>query len=435
MSRLMSKDRWALSAVAAWSLFAVALALVVVGLILLALSWSVPVPPGWGFRGFTSIFAVVAAAVGVAIATRRRANPIGWLLLFGAVLSGIQLVAEEYAFYALLQRAGTLPGGEVGAWVQSWIWPVGVAVVAVYVGLLFPDGRFRSVRWRFVARVGLVVVASDALIFALKPGLVAGLAAIVDNPFALPALAPVTNALIGVGFAGLITLLTASFVSVFLRFREARGMERQQLKWFAYASAVVAFALILTTAVQLVALATMTADAVVLSQADPVQKLTQLCLIIAIAFLLIAIGIAIVRYRLYDIDLLINRTVVYGATTATIAATFFLGILALQTLLRPLTSGSDLAVAGSTLASFGLFQPVRARVQAAVDHRFYRSRYSAARTLDAFAERLRDKVDLDAVRSELVGAVGQTMAPLHISLWLRERMRPAGETLIAPERS
>jgi hypothetical protein len=137
----------------------------------------------------------------------------------------------------------------------------------------------------------------------------------------------------------------------------------------------------------------------------------------------VATGIAILRHRLYDIDLLINRTLVYGATSAAIGATFFGGIIALQTLLRPLTAGSELSVAISTLASFALFQPIRRRVQGTVDRRFDRSRYDAGRTLEVFADRLRDEVDLDALRDDLLGAVRQTMAPTHASLWLRERAR------------
>jgi hypothetical protein len=419
----MSRARWTRPAVAAWALFALALMLVAVGLILLALSWLVPVPPGWGFRGFTAIFAVVEAGVGVAIVTRRQTNPIGWLLLSAAVLSGIQLAAEEYAFYALLQRAGALPGGGIGAWIQGWIWPVGVALVAVYVPLLFPDGHFRSGRWKVVAGLGVLAVGYTAVLFTLKPGLVSGLATIVDNPFGLPGLAPTTNLLVTIGFTGLMSMLAASFLSVFLRFHQAGGVERQQLKWFAYASGLVVFALIVNTGAQVVELTVMSPDAVVLRQGEPIQKISQLGLIAAVAFLLVAIGIAIVRYRLYDIDLLINRTVVYGGTSAVVAATFFVGIVALQWILRPLTSGSELAVAASTLVSFALFQPIRRRVQDAIDRRFDRSRYDAARMLDAFADRLRDEVNLDGLRADLLGAVQLTMAPAHASLWLRERGR------------
>ena len=142
---------------------------------------------------------------------------------------------------------------------------------------------------------------------------------------------------------------------------------------------------------------------------------------ISVAAIPIAIGIAVLRYRLYDIDVLINRTLVYGLTTGGIAAVFFGGIVVLQTLLRPFTTGSEIAVAASTLFTVALLQPLRSRIQQAVDHRFYRSRYDAARTIDGFAEELRDEVDLDAVRTHLLGAVGQTMSPAHASLWLRER--------------
>jgi hypothetical protein len=194
--------------------------------------------------------------------------------------------------------------------------------------------------------------------------------------------------------------------AVLARFRTTGGNERQQLKWFAYASSI-SMLFFVTAGVFFPYLAGF----------GPAMAL------LAIDLIPISVAIAILRYRLYDIDLLIKRTLVYGATTAAIAATFWLGILALQRLLSPLTSGSEVAIAASTLVSLALFQPVRRRVQEAVDRRFDRSRYNGARTVDAFADVLREEVDLDEVRADLIGSVQQTMAPTHTSLWLRERAR------------
>jgi hypothetical protein len=204
-------------------------------------------------------------------------------------------------------------------------------------------------------------------------------------------------------------VLALSAASLLVRFRRARGVERQQLKWLAYAAGMLAaylpFALIFVVIYPIPALIL------------PISLLG----IAIFAGIPIATGLAVLRYRLYDIDLLINRTLVYAATSAAIAAMFFVGIVALQALLRPLTNGSELAIAVSTLISFALFQPVRRRIQETVDRRFDRSRYDAARTLDAFADRLRDEVNLDALREDLLVSVQQTMAPAHMSLWLRER--------------
>jgi hypothetical protein len=408
------------TAVIASTVFGVSMALVAIGLLLLALSFTVEVPPGWGFRGFPAIFAVVYGSVGLVIAIRQPRNAIGWWLLVGAFVSGIQVLAEEYAFYALLQRRGELPGGEFGAWLQSWIWLVPPAILAPVV-LLFPDGRLRSRRWRVVAVIAAPSFAFNAMLYAFTPGVMNGLAAIVDNPFGIDALAGPAPIMTALGYLGMFGYTVAVSVSVFLRFRDARGTERQQIKWFAFAIGVAAFAIFLNFLVLGVATVTVSREAAVLISAHPAVKVAQAFNVAGLAFIPVAIGIAIVRYRLYDIDLLINRTVVYAATTATIAATFFLGIIALTQVLRPITQGNEVAVAASTLASFALFQPIRRRIQNAVDRRFDRSRYDASRTLDVFADQLRDEVDLVTLRADLLGAVRQTMAPAHASLWLRER--------------
>jgi hypothetical protein len=210
-------------------------------------------------------------------------------------------------------------------------------------------------------------------------------------------------------FAG----IAASVGTVLLRMNAARGAQRAQLKWLAYA----ALLFVLTFIAQALLPSWLVASAPIVD--------TALDVVFAITFAAIpvTIGLAILRYRLYDIDLVTNRTLVYGATSAAIAATFWVGLVALQPLLSGVTSANELAVAASTLASFALFQPIRRRVQNAVDRRFDRSRYDAARTLEAFADRLRDEVDLDALRADLVGVVQRTMAPAHASLWLRERAR------------
>jgi hypothetical protein len=231
------------------------------------------------------------------------------------------------------------------------------------------------------------------------------------NPLAVAGLAPfdvLVNATLGAPLG--VAFLAISWASVIIRFRRSRGIERLQMKWFFYAVGVVLLAFAILFPLELI-------GAVIPSEI--------FFFTFNFSFMLIplSVGVAILRYRLYDIDRLINRTVVYAVTTGTVGLTFFGGVVVMQALLRPITSGSEIAVAVSTLASVALFQPLHRRVQNAVDRRFYRSRYDAARTLDAFSVRLRDEVDLDAVRSDLLEVVRESIQPVHASVWLQERMR------------
>jgi len=227
----------------------------------------------------------------------------------------------------------------------------------------------------------------------------------VPNPFggAPGVLGELAQVSLGVSLPLLGLLMLAAAAAAITRWRRSTGVERQQLELFVYMLFLIVLGLALGAS----------------GLPGPWGPLVDL----ATLGLPVAIAVAVLRYRLYDIDVLINRTLVYGLTTGGIAAAFFGGIVVLQTLLRPFTTGSEIAVAASTLLTVALFQPLRSRVQQAVDRRFSRSRYDAARTLDAFAEELRDEVDLESVRAHLLGAVSQTMSPAHASLWLRERGR------------
>jgi hypothetical protein len=272
-----------------------------------------------------------------------------------------------------------------------------VAGILPFVLLLFPDGRLLSPHWRLVGWAAILSAVVTSAVMAFKPGPLQE-AAYLDNPFAvLPPSA--VGALAAIGIASILPVMGGASWSLVLRFRRAAGVEREQIKWLAF------------SAVPLVGAG--------FASAILPDKLGQVLFVFLLLAVPVAVGIAILRYRLYDIDVLINRALVYGATTAGIAVAFFGGIVLLQALLRPITSGSELAVAASTLASLALFQPLRRRVQNAVDRRFYRSRYDATRTLDEFGVRLRDEVDLDAVRGELVDAAARTVQPAHASVWLR----------------
>ena len=356
------------------------------------------------------------AIVGSFLVVRRAGGPIGWLLAgAGAIL---QLVLLSGAYGAASLRPGAaLPGGEFALWFASAIQFAAFGLV-ISAMVRFPDGRppgraFAAMLWAVVVFTGGGVLATA---LAAQP-IVAPLtftgphagdpSRSIPNPYALNG--PVGDLMLlaasAIKFLSPLTLIAP--LALVARFRRSHGVERQQLKWLTYTAAI-AFALALIAWV---------------TPQGPIRVLTDATSIFGIGLLPVAIGIAITRHRLYDIDVLINRTVVYGATSAAIAATFFVGIVALQALLRPLTSGSELAIAASTLVSFALFQPIRRRMQNVVDHRFDRSRYDAARTLDTFADHLRDEVDLDALRVDLLGLVTQSMAPAHLSLWLRDRTR------------
>ena len=373
------------------------------GLVFLALSWTAPAPDSWGFRGFTVLFAIGFGGAGAQLAFRRPRNLVGWVMLTSGTLSAVQILVEEYAIFGIVGRTTPLPGAIYAGWLESWIWLVGVILITTFTLLIFPDGALVSPRWRIVAWLSALdgVIGVTGLAFAAGP---MNNAPFADNPVALLSF-DVARDLFFLSFFGLAILVTASAASLIVRFRRAQGVERQQLKWLAYEAGLIAIAVLITAVTQVVA---------------PDWKPSQVLFILVLALMPFTIAVAVLRYRLYDIDVLINRTIVYGLTSAAIGITFFAGIVVLQSALRPLTGGSELAVAGSTLLCFGLFQPVRRSVQATVDRRFYRSRYDAGRALDTFTSRLAGEVDLDTVGAELADAVRATVQPSHVSVWVRK---------------
>ncbi len=383
-------------------IIAIALLVVAVGssvavLVLLALSATVPLPDVHGFRGATAIFGLTEGALGLAIAFRQPRNAVGWIFLVSGACAGSYELALMYSAYVYLVNPG-LPGGEWAAWLSSWLWLPTTGLIPTFLFLLFPDGRLPSPRWRPVAWYAGIALAIFSGTVALLPGPLPGLPS-VPNP-----LSPFSGQ-VTIGEV-LLPLFTVLFVAVILcgaalvrRFRRSRGVERLQMKWIAYASGLYAVAVFLDS--------------------NFVYKPFEIIDLLVINAIPVAAGVAIFRYRLYDIDLLINRTLVYALTTAAIGAAFFGGIILLQSLLRPMTGGSEIAVAVSTLASFALFQPFRRRIQSSVDRRFYRARYDAGRMLDTFSGQLANEVDLDALRGDLLTIVSDAMQPVHASLWLR----------------
>jgi hypothetical protein len=345
--------------------------------------------------GFTAI-----AVVGGVLVSRRPRNLIGWLLSGAGLLAATYNATIELATYGLVTSPGLVPAPVILGWLAQ-VWLAGFLLLFAVSVFLFPTGRLPSPRWRrIVLGVGpLPFVATAVLLLGTAEVPVGPQLERFANPLFVPALAPLASALpvLLLVIASPLVVATASLVA---RYRGGSTVEKQQLKW------------ILLAAVLMVACLT------VATFPSPISGAFNFASLVVLPA---AIGIAILRYRLFDIDHLINRTLVYGVTSGVIAILFFAGIVALQPVLRPLTAGSDLAVAASTLVAFALFQPIRRRVQSGVDRRFDRSRYDAARTLDTFAEELRDEVDLARVKADLLGAVSTTMGPRHVSLWLRMR--------------
>jgi hypothetical protein len=349
--------------------------------------------------------------MGVFIALRRPRHPIGWIMCGIGLSNTVSMAATEYAAQAVVVRPGSLPLGSEVAWAVGWSSAPTIPLLTLLM-LLFPTGRFLSSRWRWVGRVTLanmLFLAGVQMTLDPRRGreLIAALLQDQDVPEGLL----VPGWMFEASWLLLIVLVVVGFASLVVRFRRSTGLERQQLKWMAYVAAVVATLVALNVGVfELTDVESTVAD------------MTEHVLNIGVACIPIAAAIAISRYRLYEIDVVINRTLVYGMLTAILVATYIGLVFALQGLLAPVTADSDLAVAASTLAVAALFRPLRARIQGFIDLRFYRRKFDAQRTLEDFSTHLRDEVELPALSSRLTAVVTETMQPAHVSLWLRERI-------------
>jgi hypothetical protein len=417
----------------AWSLCAGCFALIGLALVLDFLTGEVPLRPelrglrpGLGFAVLTGVLSLAFPTVGALIVSRLPTNPIGWLFCGMGLLYGAGRFTGAYADYALLENFA-FPGGEYVAWLTMCTWFASLTL-GVFLILLFPEGQLPSRRWRIVEWAAIFGAALVTLGFAFMPENLILTHPYVENPFGVVGVVGgfTTYDLFGASrFVGMTLLLTsnlAALLSPILRLHHARGNERHQLRWFLFAAVPLTVFLGLIELDLLISILThdFMPQAVDILQSR--QLLTPALIAEALAPLVVPIFtyIAILKYRLYDIDVVINRTLVYGSLSAILVALYFGGIVVLQRLFVLLTGHqSTLAVVASTLLIAALFTPLRRRIQSFIDRRFYRKKYDARKTLEIFWARLREETDLDAVSDDLVGVVRETMQPAHVSLWLR----------------
>jgi hypothetical protein len=383
----------------AWSVCGLTLVLIACAVMLAVLN-------RYSLWDLTFLIAQVSAAlVGGLIASRQPRNPVGWFVAGHALCFALGEFTRQYAIYGLLTEPGSLPAAGAMISPPYWIWYPGIMLVFSFLPLYFPDGRLISRRWRLVAWLAVSVTVVLTVFAAVQPG--SGETRGIPNPLGIEVegLSPLAGVFGVVVPATWLALGVASVTSLVMRFLRSRGEERQQIKWFVYAMVLVIFYTL--------------ADLLFVRGLVSAVVST----VLGVVFFtgpFVAIGVAVLKYRLYDVDLVINRTLVYGLLTASLVLVYFGSIVLLQALFRALTGQeSQLAVVASTLAIAALFNPLRRRIQAFVDRRFYRRKYDAAKTLAQFSSKLRNETDLDRLGSELVGVVQETMQPAHVSLWLR----------------
>jgi hypothetical protein len=412
----------------AWSTWATSIALLVAGVgMLLTMRYGFPNLPSGSYSGETTIIPAVYATLGLVVATRRPRHPVGWLLMGCGLTASIQGTVTQYASLA---AAADLPGRVHGLWGFSLAQRAWFGLM-VLLFLLFPTGqlpssRWRPVAWSLVAGLGLVMITQ-----ALTPGTLFDFPE-EQNPFGAPALEPILGPLGTLGGLLLVGGSLGAIAALIVRLRRSRGRERQQIKWFVYVALLgIAVIFVLGPLISGVIGQLPHGYGGVLGVLLNPWLLTPIALAVTVAA-------AIVRHQLYDIDRVINRTLVYGLLTLLLGTVYAVGVFVLGRLLAPGDGQSELAIAASTLAVAALFQPARRRLQSIVDRRFNRARYDAARTIAAFSTRLRDEIDLDTLSTELLAVVNQTVQPTQVSFWLRpmsmkspSKAQPSNEANVA----
>jgi hypothetical protein len=387
----------------AWAIAGIAVALLFIAVFIGATGGDPDLPAGIASLEGRIIFSfgvIPSAIVGGLVASRRPENSYGWVLLAFAVANGLLTASTEYAIRGIYTDPGSLPAARIVALIGDYCWLLWLATTP-FMLILFPTGRPPSPRWKWPLK-------------ATVYGVAAGLALGWGNSTSELGVVPIDNPLAQDGFVGnlagavvfgaaiiMLGSVVAGVVSIVIRYRKGTFEERLQIRWLASAGA-----LLIVTFVY-----------------DPPGFFDPMLEATTDIALPVAVGIAIFKHRLYDIDVVINRTLVYGTLIATLGLVYLGGVTLLQQLLRPLTGDLDLAVAGSTLVVAALFNPARTRIRSMIDRRFYRSRYDARQILDRFAGRVRDKVELEALASEVADTVNLTMRPANVSVWIRPRFK------------
>ncbi len=357
--------------------------------------------PGGGvpIAAFEAVVLITVAVTGAVVAARQPRNAVGWILAVIPLSLSVLILCSHVYWALVLHDVGSDRSAAIVAWLASWTWVPALIPTVTLFPLLFPTGRPPSPRWRLVTWMAAATVVLVLFIEVFRPGRLQEYP--VDNPFGTPAAAGLI-----VGVSDVLWLVTTclALASLVVRFRHSHGDERQQVKWVVMGAVLFVLTFILGG----------------VTQGIFDENASFAILVVGFLFIASGVAVAMLRYRLYDIDVVINRTLVYGSLTATLAGVYVGSVLLLQLVLSDLTQGSGLAVAASTLAVAALFRPVRGRIQKVVDRRFFRSRYDAARTIEAFGAQLRDEVDLSALSADLQAVVAETMQPTHVSLWLRD---------------
>jgi len=413
----------------AWALAALSVGMLLVSVTLFIATLPVQPPVSWGTGGLSTPFYAILpflpfTIVGAVVASRRPTNPIGWICLAVGTLWMFNMVATYYILYGLrVASPGSVPYPLAVGSFAEWLGPTAALLFGTFLILLFPDGRLPSSRWRPVAWLCGLVIASNIILTTLAPGPLSDLR-YVNNPFGLEGHPWVANLSGAVGLL-LPLLMLVSASSLILRYLRSGEEVREQIKWLAFAASVVALG-VFGAVVQGTLFASDDAG-----NADLLWgMLLQDALTFSFAGIPVAIGFAVLKYRLYGIDLVINRALVYGSLTIMLLLIYFGGVTATQALFQTLTGRQtlpQLAVVVSTLVIAALFNPLRRRIQSFIDRRFYRRKYDAGKTLEAFSARLREETDLQALSAELRRVVRETMQPEHVSLWLRPDPSPKGK--------
>jgi MFS family permease len=369
-----------------------------VGLATLALATPPPPQDAWAIPLYSLIVATWGLA-GAFLVTRRPDNRVGWVLLTAGLGMGLALLGQLWALLGVLVYGGSLPGTVAGATLGLLFNPA--LAIALLVPLLFPDGRPMSRRWGFVSAMVLFGAGATLAGSVARPGTLEGMPPFV-NPLGVPSLAGLSQALINIGSNITLLCLPAGILASVLRYRRGTPVEREQLKWFGSVLAL-AFSMFFTASLL----------------PQPFGQWAWIVASLSLGLIPVAIGIAILRYRLYEIDRIVSRTLSYALVTALLAAVFVGTNIALQTAVVNATGGSTFIVAGSTLVVAALFQPVRRRIQAPIDRRFNRTRSDAERVVAAFTVQTRDEVDLATLRGSVLAAAAEAVHPAGAGLWLR----------------